>query len=142
VTERVLADTGPLVAIWSNRDPRHSECVEQIGKMRPPLITCWPVLTEAAWLLRDEPVAIQRLLAGFDEGLLHLEPLGERAIEWVAEFLVRYQDLGAQLADASLMYLAEREDINTIFTLDLRDFGVYRRANGRPLRILPLEDGA
>ena len=97
------------------------------------------MLTEAAWLLRKEPVAIQRLLAAFEEGLLHLEPLGEQAVEWVAEFLVRYQDLGAQLADAALMYLAEREDINAVFTLDLRDFGVYRRENGRPLRILPLE---
>ncbi|MDZ7621767.1 MAG: twitching motility protein PilT [Candidatus Competibacteraceae bacterium] len=104
---------------------------------RPPLLTCWPVLTEAAWLLRKEPLAIQRLFQGLETGLLKLMALDETAAPWIATFLHRYRDLGAQLADACLMYLAEHEKIETVFTLDRRDFSVYRLSDKRPLNILP-----
>ena len=67
---RVLLDTGPLVAILSERDEHHDECVEQLRQLTPPLLTCWPVITEAAWLLRLDVTAVQRMLAGFDVGLL------------------------------------------------------------------------
>ena len=43
----------------------------------------------------------------------------------IAEVMKRYQDIRPQLADAALVYLAGREGIDTIFTLDRRDFGVY-----------------
>ena len=49
----------------------------------------------------------------------------------------RYQGIRPQLADAAIVYLAEREGIDTIFTLDRRDFSVYRSARKRPFRILP-----
>jgi predicted nucleic acid-binding protein len=45
--------------------------------------------------------------------------------------------MGAQIADGALIYLAEREGIDTVFTLDRRGFLVYRLADGRSLRILP-----
>jgi hypothetical protein len=50
---------------------------------------------------------------------------------------MRYRKMGAQIADGALVYLAEREGIDTVFTLDRRDFLVYRLGNGRSLRILP-----
>ncbi len=98
---------------------------------------CWPVITEAAWLLRRQPVAIQRLLGSFGAGLLRLLTLDENAIPWIAEFLQRYGKIGAQVADAALVYLAERERIETVFTLDRRDFSVYRFSGNCSLRLLP-----
>jgi hypothetical protein len=50
---------------------------------------------------------------------------------------MRYRKMGAQIADGALVYLAEREGIENVFTLDRRDFSVYRLGNGRSLRILP-----
>jgi hypothetical protein len=38
------------------------------------------------------------------------------------ELMAKYESLRPQLADAALAYLAEREGIDTIFTLDRRDF--------------------
>jgi predicted nucleic acid-binding protein len=50
---------------------------------------------------------------------------------------MRNRKMGAQIADGALVYLAEREGIDTVFTLGRRDFLVYRLGNGRSLRILP-----
>ena len=132
-----LVDTGPLVAIASARDQRHRLCVEQLRHLQPPLLTCWPVITEAAWLLRHHPSAVERLLGSFEVGLLRLLTLDEKAIRWLATFLMRYRKMGAQIADGALIYLAERDGIDTVFTLDRRDFLVYRLSNGRSLSILP-----
>jgi uncharacterized protein len=134
---RVLLDTGPLVAIISERDQYHSACVEQLRQLQPPLLTCWPVITEALYLLRGDLPACQRLLAGFETGLLALLPLDAPAAPWISVFIKRYANLSVQFADACLVYLAEREGIETIFTLDRRDFTVYRFGNNRAFTLLP-----
>jgi predicted nucleic acid-binding protein len=66
--------------------------------------------------------------------LAHLS--GTEAVP-ISKILSRYAGLRPQLADASLVYLAERENINTIFTLDRRDFVVYRTTRKRAFRIIP-----
>ncbi len=81
--------------------------------MRADLLTCWPVITEAAWLIRKHPGAIQRLLKAVDAGVLQVLNLDNAAPGWLAEFIERYRKLGAQLVDAALVYLAEREGIET-----------------------------
>jgi predicted nucleic acid-binding protein len=55
----------------------------------------------------------------------------------VAEVMKEYQEIRLRLADAALVYLANREGIGTIFTLDRRDFAVYRSAHKRSFHIVP-----
>jgi uncharacterized protein len=136
VHSRVLVDTGPLVALIRANDSLHETCLECLQEIHAPLLTCWPVITEAAWFLRDDPFAIQELLLSFSTGFLEFLPMDESALLWVAAFCRRYKKLSPQLADASLVYLAERENLDTIFTFDRRDFSVYRLAGGRTLQIL------
>jgi predicted nucleic acid-binding protein len=62
---------------------------------------------------------------------------GEEAIRWIAAYAEQYESLRPQLADLSLIYLAERHRIQYIFTLDRRDFLVYRSPSGQPYRLLP-----
>jgi predicted nucleic acid-binding protein len=134
---RVLVDTGPLVAILSRRDQHHRVCVEALREMPGPLFTCWPVITEAAWLLRHDGNAIERLLTSLNTGFLELLPLTSNDARPVAAILKKYRDIEAQLADAALVHLAARDGVDTVFTLDRRDFGVYRLPRGRRFRILP-----
>jgi predicted nucleic acid-binding protein len=95
------------------------------------------VITEAAWLLRDDPRAVGALMGKCADGSLQIEHLGPDDVPRIREVLWRYRDLGAQLADASLLRLAEREHLDTVFTLDERDFRVYRLQDGRALKLLP-----
>jgi len=134
---RVLVDTGPLVAILSASDERHEECVEALRSLPGPLFSCWPVITEAAWLLRQDSRAVQQLLRSIHSGFVEMLPLASLEAKEVAEILRKYADLQPQFADATLVYLARRDGIDTIFTLDRRDFSVYRSGRGRTFRIVP-----
>jgi len=134
---RVLVDTGPLVAILSREDEHHEACVDALRDLPAPLLSCWPVITEAAWLLRGSPRAAQQLLQSIDGRLLDLLPLAGAEAEGIAALMKRYEDIRPQLADAALVHLAVREKIETIFTLDQRDFSIYRAGRRRNFRIVP-----
>lgn len=134
---RVLVDTGPLVAILSRADQYHEACVEELRHLPAPLLSCWPVMTEAVWLLRAYPRAVQQLLRSIPTGFLELLPLAGVEAKAIADVMEKYRSIRPQLADAALVYLAERERIDMIFTLDRRDFSVYRSARKRPFQILP-----
>jgi hypothetical protein len=55
----------------------------------------------------------------------------------MAELMRKYKDLPMDLADAALVRVAERERIRHVFTLDQRDFRVYRPAGLGRLSLLP-----
>jgi hypothetical protein len=125
----------------SESDEHHGACIEQLKSLKTPLLTCWPVVTEVAWLLRAYPLGIERLLSSFDGRPFQLLSLDESDLTGIATILAKYRNLGIQLADASLVHLANREGIETVFTLDRRDFAVLRRAGGRRFRIIPSVTG-
>ena len=134
---RILLDTGPLVALLAESDSRHQLCVETFAKLPPPLLTCWPVLTEAAWLLRKQTRPMDRLAEAQTAGMFVLLPLDGDSLTAIASLMRRYEDADIQFADAALAHLAERENIRTVFTLDLRDFSIIRHKRNRRLKLLP-----
>ena len=137
IHEPVLIDTGPIVAILSKADQHHHRCVAELANLRPPLFTCWPVVTEAQWLLRRDTRAQAGLFEAFASGLLALLPVEADAMPELEAILWRYRKLQPDLADAVLVHLAEREGIQTLFTLDQRDFSVYRYKTNRHFKIIP-----
>jgi predicted nucleic acid-binding protein len=134
---QVLIDTGPIVAILMESDEHHAACVEQLHRIRIPMLTCWPVITEAVWLLRAYPQAIRKLLSSFNGRPFSLAPMDETDLPSIGAILDKYKGLGLQLADASLLHLANREGIDQMFTLDRRDFAVLRLSHGKKLRLIP-----
>jgi uncharacterized protein len=87
LTGRVLVDTGPIVAILTKSDLHHATCVEQLCEIRCPLLTCWPVLTQAVWLLRRHRAAVQTLLASSDGKPFSMLPLNEADLSETAAIL-------------------------------------------------------
>ena len=69
--------------------------------------------------------------------LLSLFPWARRICPALPQSSPKYEGLRIQLADASLIHLANREGIEIMFTLDRRDFGVLRLAHGKKLRLIP-----
>jgi predicted nucleic acid-binding protein len=132
-----LIDTGPLVALYHDQDPHHSRCRAALAKLSPPLLTCWPVLTEVAWLLRKRPDGFRAIVEGFTSGLFALLPLDSGELGDIAAIMARYESAGIPLADAALAHLADREGIRTIFTTDRRDFSIIRLKRNRSLKLIP-----
>ncbi len=134
---RVLVDTGPLVALLNVHDARHDEASAVAGNLPKPLITTWLVLGEAAWLLRRTRAGIPALLSLLDEGVVDCVDLPNEAARSISEIAMKYADLSPQLADLSLLYLAESRTLAEVFTFDRRDFSVYRLPSGSPLTLVP-----
>lgn len=133
----VLIDAGPLVALFAEGDQYHVRCSEQIRKLHAPVLTCWPVITEVAYLLRRSGAGLDALLRYIELRRLVLLPLGPDDATAIAAILRRFNDQDFDFADACLMHLAEREETERVFTLDRRHFGVFRTSNGRALSLLP-----
>lgn len=131
---RLIASTQPL---FSEQDAHHQRCRDALIALTPPLFTCWPVVTEAAWLLRKRPDALHRLFAGFAGGLFALLTLGAADLPAITALMKRYESSGLPFADATLAHLAEREKIRTVFTTDRRDFSIIRLKRNRALAIIP-----
>jgi uncharacterized protein len=137
MTSGVLIDTGPIVALFSARDRYHEVCVSELKRITPPLLTTWPVLTEAAWLLRGDWRGVKSVLRSLESDLFALPEFSASASSWMEGFLYKYRDLGVQLADASLVYLAHQNNLRTVFTLDRRDFALYRFGRNMSFNIIP-----
>lgn len=137
IRDRVLIDAGPLVALLAADDGQHNRCVEQVQRLVSPFFTTWPILTEASWLLRRTQDAIPRLLDLIQQNLLQCLELGPDAASAISELAQQYRDLRPDFPDLTLVYSAGKHDLQTIFTLDRRDFVVYRDSKGRPFRLLP-----
>lgn len=134
---RVLIDAGPLVALLNVRDPQHDLCNRTVQRIDPPLLTCWPPLVEASYLLRADRRATERMMAMLQSDMIQLLTLGVDDLPGISGYLDRYADRGLQLADACLAHVAEREGLTTLFTLDRRDFAGLVLGDGRTLALLP-----
>ncbi len=131
----VILDTGPLLSFLASGLRHHLWTVEQWNRLRPPLLTCEPVLTEAAFLLNREgrePEALFTLLArGAIRIALHIE--NEHAD--LSALMHRYRNRPMSLADACLVRLSEIHNNGRVLTLD-SDFRIYRRHGNRVIPVL------
>ncbi|MDF0675417.1 MAG: PIN domain-containing protein [Nitrospira sp.] len=133
----VLVDAGPLIALIHADDQHHGRCVAAFQELTEPLGIVWPVLTEAMYLLSFSWKAQALLWEMLYHGVIRVLTVGDKDVSCMRVLMKKYKDLPMDLADAALVAVAERERIQRIFTLDRRDFEVYRPAKlGRSI-LLP-----
>ena len=126
----ILVDTGPLVALFNPEDGDHDRCVKRLVVIEEPLCTTIPVLTEAFHLLNPGSIGSQRLMDFIAGGGLEVRYLDSAGLHRAFALMVRYADHPMDLADASLVVLAETLRLRKVFTLDRNDFATYRIQHG------------
>jgi len=139
MNQPVLVDTGPLVSLLDDKQEHHRACKGAFANLQLPLFTCLPVLTEAAYLLRKHPQKMRELLATANGKILYLYSILEDDMPGINTILEKYGDQNFDFADACLMHLANREKIDTVFTLDRKDFLVFRNARHKPLALVDID---
>lgn len=135
----ILIDTGPLVAFFDASDRYHGFCVDILRDLTDPLLTTWPVITEALFLLNFSWKAQDAFWEFLLRGGLEIRELSEKALVRCRILMEKYRDLPMDLADATLVALGEELKLHRIFTLDHKDFTIYRPLQARRFELLPAE---
>ncbi|MGI8894688.1 MAG: type II toxin-antitoxin system VapC family toxin [Casimicrobiaceae bacterium] len=122
--QSTLVDAGPLIALVDRSDRHHSKVKRFLDDYRGQLLSTWPVLAEACQFMPER--AQVRFLRWAAAGGLNVVELPESALLVIADWKGKYRNLPMDLADASLLWVAEQTGICDILTIDLRDLAAYR----------------
>ncbi len=138
----VIADSGYWVALGNPKDRHHQRALHLFKTLDAMPITTWPVITEVCYLLhtrvshRAQLVFMQSLTNGASR-LFHLD---STHFDQMEHLMYRYRNLPMDLADASLVILAETLGHGRILSTDQRDFESYRWKSREPFDNLLLPD--
>ncbi len=123
--QKTLIDSGPLIALFDGSDKHHLKVVEFLKTFKGELITSWSVITEVSHML-DFNLRVQiDFLKWVELGALMLYEISQNDITHIRAMMEKYSDIPMDLADASLMYIADRQSIKNIISID-SDFDIYR----------------
>lgn len=138
----VLADSGPLAALYNRRDKHHLPAVEFFRAHGAGLrcLTTWEVVSEVMYFLDFSAAAqgdfLDWLHAGHQCGLMQIASLSAEDLPGLSKMMRKYADRPMDLADASLVWLANKTGVTDIITIDRADFAVYRTAGRKAFRNL------
>jgi len=130
-----LLDTGPLVSFLASGVRHHAWVVDQWKHLCPPLLTCEPVLTEAAFLLKRDGRDADALFELLGRGVTRIALSVQEQHADVRALMLRYRNRPMSLADACLVRLSETHATGRVFTLD-SDFHIYRRHGNKVIPVL------
>jgi uncharacterized protein len=132
VLQDVLCDSGPLAALFNNRDSYHAQALHffQRRGANVRLLTTWEVVSEVMYFLDFSAHAQADLLtwlhAGAQRERIRIASLKTDDLLGLATMMRKYSDRPMDLAGASLVWLANDTGITDIITIDRADFSVYR----------------
>ena len=134
----VIVDTGFWVALASRQDRHHARATALLKRVDEPLICTWPVMTETCHLLatRVGPESLRAFVESYGAGAFQVFDLSREPAPRILEPMETYANLPMDLADASLVLLAEQLGHGRILSTDERDFGTYRWKRQRPFENL------
>ena len=131
-----LVDTGPLVALFDRDCKQHKLALKIFADLSPPMLTCEPVLTEAAYLLsKISSRAVDDLLSLGEDGIYKVSWTLDDDYADLRSKLQKYKNVPISLADAALISVAEKFDNARIVTFD-SDFYVYRWGRNQAFEVI------
>lgn len=135
-----LVDAGPMIAAFNPADPkapRYRELFKKAATEHWVLSTTWPCVVEASYLI--QPPQRYSFLKWIARQAVSVFPFEQQVLEEFADLMHRYTQTPRtqmDLADASLLWLAESTGVTRVMTMDVRDFSRYRLADGRAFEVL------
>lgn len=131
---RYLVDAGPLIGWFSRRDQWHDWSTQALQAVDDVLWTSEAVFAEACYQLGGNTPEVAALAGLADSGHLRLLPALGVATGRLRTLMAKYPRM--DVCDASLVLLSEMHPDARIVTLDVRDFGIYRRRRNEPLPLI------
>jgi predicted nucleic acid-binding protein len=132
-----LVDTGAILALLDKADRWHNDCVDAFQQLRLPLLTSEAVLTELFHLVYGSSHEMEIAWKFLRSGAVRLIAIDDSELPEIRTLMSRYADRPMDFADATLVYLARREGLNTVFTVDHSDFNTYRIEGRKRFRLIP-----
>lgn len=122
---KTIIDSGPLIALFDKDDKYHHLVVEFFKSFEGEFITSWAVITEVTHML-DFNLNVQiDFLKWVELGALTLYPIEQSELREIIKMMSKYTNVPMDLADSTLMYIAQKENIRNIVSID-SDFDIYR----------------
>jgi predicted nucleic acid-binding protein len=132
----IIADTGPLVALWDPSDQHHNWAFESSKELVGPLHICEAVLTEAFFLLARVPRGREKLVSALRKpAFIKMPWIFDNDRRSTLDLLEKYRDTPASLADACLVSMAEKIKDAVIWTTDSH-FKIYRLPGGKKISLI------
>lgn len=123
--QKTLIDSGPLIALFDRSDKYHLKVLEFMKTFKGELVTSWSVVTEVSHML-DFNLQVQiDFLKWCEIGGVNLFEISQEELCDIRVMIEKYSDLPMDLADATLMYIANKQKIKNIISID-SDFDIYR----------------
>ena len=132
-----LIDTGAILALLDRDDRWHARCRAAFASLRFPFATSAAVLAEVFHLVGDQPRDVEAAWGFLRSDAVTVLPIDGGDLPALETLMGRYADHPMDFADATLVHLAYRESLTTVFTIDHADFETYRIGGRRRFRIVP-----
>jgi len=126
----LIIDTGPMVALFDPQDADFNGCHEILKTIQEPLYSTEAILTEAFHILDPNSRGAYGLMQFIREDFVSIVALSKGDIGRSFELMDQYSDCPMDFADATLISIAERMKIKSVFTLDINDFSTYKIKRG------------
>jgi len=126
-----------MLALLDRDDAWHPVCVRAFAALQLPLLTSAAVLAELFHLIGDQRRDVAAAWKFVRSGAVTVAPIDDADLPALDALMARYHDRPMDFADATLVHLARRESLSTIFTIDHDDFETYRIEGRRRFRIVP-----
>ena len=122
---KTIIDSGPLIALFDGSDKYHNDVLNFMKEYKGKLITSWAVITEVSHML-DFNLQVQiDFLKWCEVGGIEVYNITQDGISNIRVMMEKYIDIPMDLADGTLMYIANKENIKNIVSID-SDFDIYR----------------